>query len=438
MADDAISAYSKARFSVAKGEWTVVAEEAPIAEVVEADFAGRDVGLARFRAAQEKGIAIAYVCWSRDGKTETDLMPFDQPPPFVLSAYIDRKKKLSKAGRCLHFASGEQCGEFISAHSIQKNGQLSVIAHEGHVYALSMNVGDLKKNEGGVSLTRQGIGGISTFPGFCDKHDNALFAPIDKAPLVPNSEQVLLYAYRSLCREFFVKENALALIENQIRDLPEASAIRPSFDTMKAGTSVSLENLRKHKSIFEAAISNSAYGDIEYLLFTSKQAQFVAFSGLFYPEFDFSGNLLQDLVDPECRYDLLTVCSAPVQDGWGFLFAWHKTSAPTCREFIGSLAAITHENERAGADAMFRMVVSNCENTAFSPLWWEQQSPGQKAAVLECLARGVDMLVPIDPAYLSKRAEGVSQWEFDGVYVVFDSSADALQRNPRGSSIDAA
>ena len=420
IADNEISAYSKARFFVAKGEWTVIGEEVPMIEVVETDFADRDIGLAQFRVAQEKGIAIAYTCWSLDGKSESGPMPFDQPQPFDLNAYVGRKKKLSKIGRCLHYASGGQCGEFISAHSIQKNGQLSVIAHEGHVYALSMNVGDIKKNDGGVSLVRHGIGSVSTFNGFCNKHDNELFAPIDKVPLVPTSEQVLLYAYRALCRELFVKENALDLIEGQIRDLPEGSAMRPTFDTMKAGTSISLESLRAHKSEFDSAISNKTCLDIEYLLFTSKQTQTIAFSGLFYPEFDFLGQPLQDLGDPECRYDLLTFCSAPVQQGWGFLFAWHKSSAPTCREFIGSLAAVTHEDQRAGADAMFRMVVSNCENTAFSPLWWERQSPTQKAAVIECLSRGVDLHTPIDPSYLRKGAEGICQWEFDGVYAVYE------------------
>lgn len=417
LAESPETAYSKARFFVAKGEWEVVRLETPPTEVVEAAFEGREIGLVQFRIAQANGIAIAYTCWSKDGVTEAGPMPFDEPRLFDLNAYVGSMKKLSKSGRCLHPASGGQCGQFISAHSIQRNGQLSVIACEGHVYTPSMNVGDLRKNDGRNSLVKRGISSASTFFGFCDKHDNDLFAPIDRAPLVPTSEQVLLYAYRSACREILVKENALDLIERQLEALPNASALRQTFERMLWGTSFSLEGIRQHKATLDASISDSAHADVEYVLFTSGQPQFVAFSGLFYPEFDFLGRSLQDLMDPECRFDLLTFCSAPIQNGWGFLFAWHKSSAPTCREFMRSLATVTHEGQRAGADAMFRMVLSNCENTAFSPVWWEQASSEQKAAVLGCLDRGADVFTPTDPAYLTHGAEGVSQWEFAGVYV---------------------
>ncbi|CAG4968439.1 hypothetical protein [Novilysobacter luteus] len=414
------AAYTKARFFVAKSEWEVVGVETPPTEVVETSFEGREIGLIQFRTAQTKGIAIVYTCWSKDGLTEAGPMAFDEPGLFDLNAYVGSKKKLSRTGRCFHPESGDQCGEFISAHSIQRNGQLSVIAHEGHVYTLSMNVGDLKKNDGSASLVKCGIGVSSTFFGFCDKHDNELFAPIDKAFLVPTSQQVLLYAYRSVCRELFVKENALALIEGRIEALPETSALRRTFDAMHSGTSFSLEALRIHKSALDTLIDDLAHVDIEYVLFTCRQPQFVAFSGLFYPEFNFLGRTLQDLMDPECRLDLLTFCSVPTHNGWGFLFAWHKSSAPTCREFMRSLATVSHEDPRAGADAMFRMVLSNCENTAFSPVWWEQASSQQKAAVLECFNRGVDMFTPTDPAYLTYGAEDVSQWVFDGVYASHD------------------
>src|SRR5574337_1945141 len=53
------------------------------------------------------------------------------------------------------------------------------------------------------------INKVSTFLGFCKYHDNNLFKPIDDQYLIPTDQQVLLYAYRSLSRELFVKENVL-------------------------------------------------------------------------------------------------------------------------------------------------------------------------------------------------------------------------------------
>lgn len=53
-------------------------------------------------------------------------------------------KQERNRGRCLHFANGIQCNKIISAHSIQKQGQLSLIAEEGHVYQLNADFSTLK------------------------------------------------------------------------------------------------------------------------------------------------------------------------------------------------------------------------------------------------------------------------------------------------------
>ena len=40
-------------------------------------------------------------------------------------------------GRCLHYDNGARCDAIISAHSVQKGGQLNLIVEQGHVYQLS-------------------------------------------------------------------------------------------------------------------------------------------------------------------------------------------------------------------------------------------------------------------------------------------------------------
>jgi hypothetical protein len=50
---------------------------------------------------------------------------------------IDKEfKRQQSHGRCLHFLDGKTCNQFIKVHSIQKRGQLDLIAEEGHVYRL--------------------------------------------------------------------------------------------------------------------------------------------------------------------------------------------------------------------------------------------------------------------------------------------------------------
>ncbi len=411
-----IAAYNKARFFILREEWEITATEEFPVEVTEEDFQDRNIGLAQFNKAQETGIAIAYVGWSRDGKTSAGPVQLERSHKFDLNAYVGQLKKLAGTGRCLHFDRGNQCGEIISAHSIQKNGQLSAITNDGRAYTVTKNIGIIRKNTGRLVLEKHGTGKLSTFLGFCKEHDNQLFAPIDTSPLHPTDEQVLLYAYRSICRELFVKENALVFIDSQLAELPTTSTARQFFEDLKAGTTFGLANLREQKIALDASLKSKNYTDIEYVLFTCRQPQFLAFSGLFFPEHDFLGRQLQDLADQTWKLDLLTISSASMYQGWGFLFAWHKSSSIACREFMRSLATVMHEDNSSASDAMFRTVVSNCENLAFSPAWWEALPAEQQDAVTAHLSHGADIFTPIDPEYLIKGLEGVCEWRFEAVH----------------------
>lgn len=66
--------------------------------------------------------------------------------PF-LDDYQSELKRQSQRGRCLHYSNGERCNEIVSAHSIQKGGQLNLIAEEGHVYRLNADLSVLKKTK---------------------------------------------------------------------------------------------------------------------------------------------------------------------------------------------------------------------------------------------------------------------------------------------------
>lgn len=93
-------------------------------------------------------------------------------------------------GRCLHYDKGARCDVIISAHSIQKGGQLNLIVEQGHVYQLSADLTTLKSTGGKPQLKKVGINKVSTFRGMCKHHDNGLFAPIDDSPLAFDHEQM--------------------------------------------------------------------------------------------------------------------------------------------------------------------------------------------------------------------------------------------------------
>lgn len=412
--DDPKSAYAHAEFFVKKDDWKIEKVNTLPVETTKEHFLEKDIGLEQYIKAQEEGIAIFYTAWAKDGKTTAGPMVLNPSYKFNLSEWLGNQKKLKKKGRCLHYEGSHRCKEIINAHSIQKNQSLEAISDNGHVYTFSSDISFLKKNRGHLTSKKYGINRVSTFLGFCKKHDNELFEPIDNSLLFPTDQQVFLYAYRSLCRELFVKENALDLIENQLRGMTEINAIKELLLNIKTGTTFGLENLREHKSVYDNSLREKSYSDVRYVLFISKQKPFIAFSGLFYPDFDFMGRQLQNLGDHKRKLELITICTAPVDSGWGVLFSWHESSSNVCREFMRSLATMAHEGNRLG-DLFFRMAISNCENLAIAPKWWENLPDNHKEQIVSRATLMANIFSMTRSTYLMEGLEGISPWDFESV-----------------------
>jgi hypothetical protein len=412
--DDPQCAYAQAEFYLKKYDWIIEDLDTFPVEVAKKEFEGKDLGIEYFQKAQNEGIAFVLAAWSKDKKTTAGPLEVKPSSKFDLSKFLMKQKQLRNKGRCLHFDGDHRCKEIINAHSIQKNQSLEALSENGHVYRLSPDFGSVKKNKGLVSFEKCGINQVSTFLGFCKRHDNDLFEPIDNFPLIPTDLQVLLYAYRSLCREVFVNENALGLYENLLVDIPDSNPIKEFFMDMKSGTEFGLKNLLRHKEEYDNSLRCKAYSDIRYVLFSTDQNPFIAFSGLLYPDFDFMGRQLQNLGDHTQKLDLITFCSAPVESGWSVLFSWHNTSSKTCQEFMRSLATIMYDGERLG-DLLFRMAISNCENLAIAPKWWESLRDDHKKHISAMANIRANIFSQTRPTYLLKGLEGIAPWEFVSV-----------------------
>ena len=159
---------------------------------------------------------------------------------------------------------------------------------------------------GAVVLERKGIAKVSTFAGFCAQHDSELFRPIDTMALAPTDEQVALYGYRSLCREVFAKENAFALIDEQLelggRGSRHKRVARRLSHRHVCRSQQSPAPPKQRMMNYSVA---SLVSDVEYTLFIFRQPPLLAFSAAFYPEFDFVGRQVQDLADHTTNLDLV-------------------------------------------------------------------------------------------------------------------------------------
>ena len=411
--DSPENALSKATFHVSKYDWELERIESPPVETTKDHFIGKDLGLQGYEQAQEDGIAITVLAWSRDGKTSFGPTTLKPSASINIDHFLKAYRKHQRRGRFLHYASDGRCKEIINAHSIQRSRSLSQIAHNGHVYRLTADIGSLEKDKGRLSCQERSVDKISTFLGFCKRHDNDLFEPIDNFPLKPTDEQIFLYGYRSLCRELFVKENAVNSIGMHLNVVKQKS-INAFLTAVEKGMKFGFDNLKCHKSIYDDSLRNGHYNNIEYVLFISNQTPIVVFSGIFYPDFDFMGRQLQDLASHSNNLELITFCSAPMRSGWGFLFSWHTSSSSVCTNFMRSLATVVYENRKL-EDMLFRLVISNCENHAISPQWWDSLPALHKEQIIDRASRMADVLVKTHQSYLMEGLEGIAGWKFQSV-----------------------
>lgn len=117
------------------------------------------------------------------------------------------KQRKNKTFQCLY--PGCQANS-IGSHSQQRGGQLSVICENDYVYALNASFYDVvNKRELACRLIETKIRNASIYPGFCQKHDSAVFHSIEKMPLDKgNNLQAAILFFRTITYEITRKKLA--------------------------------------------------------------------------------------------------------------------------------------------------------------------------------------------------------------------------------------
>jgi hypothetical protein len=271
------------------------------------------------------------------------------------------------------FTDKSKCeGQIVRAHTIQRNGSLDKIAKGGHVYQLKPSMTDLIKTGGKVVPKLIGVRKATTFTGFCNFHDTEIFKPLESVPFIGNDEQCFLLAFRAIARELYTKRAAIESISllketDKGKDIQSQRLIQEFILTYKQGTERGLATLESHFNEYVEKYVAQDFGGIRFLVIYMNNVPEIMFSGGFYPEFNFRGQLLQDLSDLTKKTDLLTQSSFATDDGGAIVYSWLSSSDGTCRNFAESLLELRVNNL---PNAIVRLCFEHSENTAISPEWW--------------------------------------------------------------------
>lgn len=131
----------------------------------------------------------------------------------------ERKRIFNRSRKCFFNSCNEPA---IDSHVLQKNGFISIIAENDHVYEHEFYPFDEKK----FHFKKKGVNQVFTFKGFCSHHDDFLFKEIEKETInFYDYKSNLLLAYRINAQEIVKKTNVIKFYELLI----DKSIVDPYF-----------------------------------------------------------------------------------------------------------------------------------------------------------------------------------------------------------------
>ena len=275
--------------------------------------------------------------------------------------------------------------QIAKADTVPKSGSLERIARNGHVYSFVPSFQDLTKNNGRLVPVLNGINYASTFTGFCSKHDDAIFAPIEKTHFSGTPEQCFLLGFRSLAREEYTKQAQAASVArlrqqaDRGRSKGEQSAIQRFLFSYNTGIAAGVRDTNYYKSKYDQILVQRQFDVVRAYIIEIDGPPTVMCSGGVFPEQDFEGNVLQDLSDLKTTPFIINFASFYGGERGAVVFTWLPESDSTCRVFIKNLDCIP---DAALTDGLLRFFFEFCENVHMQPEWWETLAGTTREAII--------------------------------------------------------
>ena len=302
--------------------------------------------------------------------------------------------------------------QIVRSHTVSKSQALKQIAEDGHVYGLSRDLGNLFQNNGRLVPALMGINQASTDNIFCEKHDNDIFAPLEKEPFNNTAEQLFLIAYRAIAREFYTKQSAVDLASHGIdidrgRSPRDQVSIQSLMQASALGNQIGLRDATHYKKLFDEQMIERDFSEIRYHVIELGVLPDVMASGALFPLYDYGGRELQSIADPARIPDILCFSAFAANNRGFFAFIWQATKNAVPESFIASLPS----DEQSGLpDVLVRFLFGHCENIYLRPQWWESLSPEKRRGMMNIVETMVDKTQPFDPYVLQREPNQLVAW----------------------------
>lgn len=283
--------------------------------------------------------------------------------------------------------------KIINAHAVQRSGVLTRIAEQGHVLAWQRD----RAAGRGRDLLPVGINRASTFRGFCSRHDNEIFGPLDRTPFSGTSEQSFLLCLRALAHESHKKNAAIkgalayesAYTSDEVNNHDAASVHRAH----REGCIVGLREMSGDRRLAWRMLAAREYDSVGMVSYRIDRVPEIMVCGWVAAEHDFRGNEIQDFGDFSQPLSGTACFILPAEEGGIVGLAWLQRTPAIDRLFRSAIAL----DPTSAPHAILRFALTYSEDCYFAPAFWrELDVPGKEWVRVHQGFQSPGVL-PIDP-----------------------------------------
>lgn len=337
-------------------------------------------------------------CWCRSGKKYKkchlgrERQPRVNPHQLMKDAMAPFQRKY-----CSHpGASANVCSRVIRAHTITKSLGLRSIAEDSHVYSCKEGYSDLRKNKGHLVPRKVGINQASTFSGFCGKHDNATFEPIERGKIDFSNQSIFLLSYRAMVLESYLKDAQLDMFRlykehfDRGFDLVRQVEFQNKINEQISGAETAARVLRIFKDRYDAMLVSGDFSALKWLAIRLDTLLPIVSAGGRTPDYDFWGRPLYNLFE---SYDVLPLTVTNIindQSGSIVSLAWLRDDEKSAAFADGVL----QKTEELGPDFLVHFGIATYENTYYRPSWWESLTDDDQKRLIDAARSDINSTVP--------------------------------------------
>jgi hypothetical protein len=310
-------------------------------------------------------------------------------------------------------------GRIIRAHTVPRAGSLNRIARDGHVYAFIPTIENLSRNNGILEPVLLGVRNASTFTGFCSIHDDAIFAPLEKAPFTATPEQCFLLGYRGMARERYTKQSSarmspLRRLADRGKRIDRQVEIQMLNQLFEYGLAAALNDTQAQMDEYAARLKSGDYSDVRAYVIETVGPPPVMCSAGWLPSSDFEGTELQDIAQSK-RLAAMSVTAMWGGEKGVVVFQWLAQDDDVCHAFVDSVARLS--DDQIGP-ALVRLMFEHFENVHIAPAWWEALAYPVRTSLINRMARSANPFVPQLDKPLVDDGLALPKWPIAGRFTV--------------------